>query len=248
MDIPDEVLTLFCFLIFSTYFTFPWWSSCFFSISQHLQVIIPHYQRVSANGERDDSSGVGVGFPLHCGTNRKHWRKCKILKVPIEDLKSLSEMLVKAMEIRERYMGASHQKFPSHVKRWAWPSAADARQNFPSGSSAQRTEELKHSRLETVWQNEGHPLLLVSQKIRKNTIQCQISAGGKKKSVGRQNIPEAKKLSKSCSCLSFIDWLLWCGVPCPMYPYPCWVSEWVRNDTSLLDLEKYYIFQKCADC
>ena len=44
-------------------------------------------------------------------------RKCKILKVPIEDLKSLSEMLVKAMEIRERYMGASHQKFPSHVKR-----------------------------------------------------------------------------------------------------------------------------------
>ena len=24
MDIPDEVLTLFCFLIFSTYFTFPW--------------------------------------------------------------------------------------------------------------------------------------------------------------------------------------------------------------------------------
>merc|ERR1712032_118672 len=59
------------------------------------EVIIPHYQRVTANGERDDSSGV-----------------------PIEDLKSLSEMLVKAMEIRERYMGASHQKFPSYVKRF----------------------------------------------------------------------------------------------------------------------------------
>jgi len=59
------------------------------------EVIIPHYQRVTANGERDDSSGV-----------------------PIEDLKALSEMLVKAMEIREKYMAASHQKFPSYVKRF----------------------------------------------------------------------------------------------------------------------------------
>jgi len=59
------------------------------------EVIIPHYQRVSANGEREDSSGV-----------------------PLEDLKSLSGMLVKAMEIRERYMRFSHQKFPGFVKRF----------------------------------------------------------------------------------------------------------------------------------
>jgi len=59
------------------------------------EVIIPHYQRVTAHGERDDSSGV-----------------------PIEDLKALSEMLVKAMEIREKYMAASYQKFPSYVKRF----------------------------------------------------------------------------------------------------------------------------------
>ena len=46
------------------------------------------------------------------------FKKCKLHpKVPLEDLKSLSGMLVKAMEIRERYMRFSHQKFPGFVKR-----------------------------------------------------------------------------------------------------------------------------------
>jgi len=57
------------------------------------EIIIPHYQRVSASGE--DSTGV-----------------------PIEDLKSASDMLVKAMEIREKYMKLSHQQFPSYVSRF----------------------------------------------------------------------------------------------------------------------------------
>ena len=44
------------------------------------------------------------------------FKMCKLLpKVPLEDLKSLSGMLVKAMEIRERYMRFSHQKFPGFV-------------------------------------------------------------------------------------------------------------------------------------
>ena len=85
------------------------------------QVIIPHYQRVSANGEREDSSGVSGCVVLISRKVVLCLKKCKLLpKVPLEDLKSLSGMLVKAMEIRERYMRFSHQKFPGFVKRWAW--------------------------------------------------------------------------------------------------------------------------------
>jgi len=57
------------------------------------EIVIPHYQRVSTSGE--DSTGV-----------------------PLEDLKSASDMLVKAMEIREKYMKLSKQNFPSYVKRF----------------------------------------------------------------------------------------------------------------------------------
>jgi len=57
------------------------------------EVFIPHYQRVSAEGE--GSTGV-----------------------PMEDLKSLSKMLVKGMEIRKKYMDVSNQKFPSFVTRF----------------------------------------------------------------------------------------------------------------------------------
>jgi len=57
------------------------------------EVFIPHYQRVSTEGE--GSTGV-----------------------PIEDLKSLSQMLVKGMEIRKKYMDVSKQKFPSFVTRF----------------------------------------------------------------------------------------------------------------------------------
>ena len=45
MDIPDEVL-IFVSLK---------------SLILNPQVIIPHYQRVTTNGDRDDSSGVGSG-------------------------------------------------------------------------------------------------------------------------------------------------------------------------------------------
>jgi len=54
---------------------------------------VPHYQRVSTSG--DDCTGV-----------------------PIEDLKSASEMLVKAMEVRQKYMKVSHQQFPSFANRF----------------------------------------------------------------------------------------------------------------------------------
>ena len=37
------------------------------------------------------------------------------LKVPMEDLQSASKLLVKALEIRERYMRMSQQVFPSSV-------------------------------------------------------------------------------------------------------------------------------------
>ena len=96
-------------------------AECLSTLSTNVwrQVIIPHYQRVSANGEREDSSGVSgwVVLIFSCAL----FKKCKLLpQVPLEDLKSLSGMLVKAMEIRERYMRFSHQKFPGFVKRWAW--------------------------------------------------------------------------------------------------------------------------------
>jgi len=54
---------------------------------------VPHYQRVSTTGE--DCTGV-----------------------PIEDLKSASEMLVKAIEVRQRYMKISQQQFPSFGNRF----------------------------------------------------------------------------------------------------------------------------------
>lgn len=57
------------------------------------ETFIPHFQRLSASG--DDSTGV-----------------------PLEDLKSLSKMLVKGLDIREKYMRLSEQKFPSFCKRF----------------------------------------------------------------------------------------------------------------------------------
>ena len=54
---------------------------------------VPHYQRVSTTGE--DCTGV-----------------------PIEDLKSAAEMLVKAIEVRQRYMKISQQQFPSFGNRF----------------------------------------------------------------------------------------------------------------------------------
>lgn len=54
---------------------------------------VPHYQRLSTSGE--DCTGV-----------------------PIEDLKSASEMLVKAIAVRQRYMKVSKQQFPSFGDRF----------------------------------------------------------------------------------------------------------------------------------
>jgi len=57
------------------------------------EFFVPHFQRISASGE--DNTGV-----------------------PIEDLKSASEMLVKALGIRQKYMRHSKQDFPSYVDRF----------------------------------------------------------------------------------------------------------------------------------
>jgi len=57
------------------------------------EFFVPHFQRISASGE--DNTGV-----------------------PIEDLKSASEMLVKALGIRQKYMRQSKQDFPSYVDRF----------------------------------------------------------------------------------------------------------------------------------
>ena len=37
--------------------------------------------------------------------------------VPVEDLAEASHLLVRALAIRERYMSASHQEFPTNVQR-----------------------------------------------------------------------------------------------------------------------------------
>lgn len=57
------------------------------------EFFVPHFQRISASGE--DITGV-----------------------PIEDLKSASEMLVKALAIRQKYMRYSKQDFPNFVDRF----------------------------------------------------------------------------------------------------------------------------------
>ena len=54
---------------------------------------VPHFQRISTSGE--DCTGV-----------------------PIEDLKSASEMLVKALAVRHKYMKVSKQQFPSFGDRF----------------------------------------------------------------------------------------------------------------------------------
>lgn len=55
--------------------------------------IVPHFQRVSISGE--DTSGV-----------------------PLEDLEHASSLIIKALEIRERYMGHSLQSFPQTTQRF----------------------------------------------------------------------------------------------------------------------------------
>lgn len=55
--------------------------------------IVPHFQRVSISGE--DTSGV-----------------------PLEDLEHASSLIIKALEIRERYMSHSLQSFPQTTQRF----------------------------------------------------------------------------------------------------------------------------------
>jgi len=57
------------------------------------EIFVPHFQRITATG--DDVSGV-----------------------PLEDLKSASELLVQALEIRQKYLKCSLQDFPSYVERF----------------------------------------------------------------------------------------------------------------------------------
>lgn len=62
-------------------------------LNYHDAIYVPSYQRVSTSGE--DNTGI-----------------------PEEDLKAMSEMLVKAMAIRQKYMHLSNQRFPSYAKRF----------------------------------------------------------------------------------------------------------------------------------
>lgn len=55
--------------------------------------IVPHFQRVSISGE--DTSGV-----------------------PLEDLEHASSLIIKALELRERYMSLSVQSFPQTTERF----------------------------------------------------------------------------------------------------------------------------------
>lgn len=55
--------------------------------------LVPHFQRVSISGE--DTSGV-----------------------PLEDLEHASSLIIKALEMRERYMALSMQSFPATTERF----------------------------------------------------------------------------------------------------------------------------------
>ena len=54
--------------------------------------LVPDFQRVNISGE--DNTGV-----------------------PVEDLHTASQLLVRALSIREKYMNVSNQEFPSNVQR-----------------------------------------------------------------------------------------------------------------------------------
>ena len=58
----------------------------------HLADLVADFQRVKISGE--DSTGV-----------------------PVEDLLTAANLLIKALVIREKYMNFSHQEFPSNVQR-----------------------------------------------------------------------------------------------------------------------------------
>ena len=49
-----------------------------------------------------------------------HNQSLIFVKVPMEDLQSASKLLVKALEIRERYMRMSQQEFPSSVHEFLY--------------------------------------------------------------------------------------------------------------------------------
>lgn len=55
--------------------------------------LVPHFQRVSISGE--DTSGV-----------------------PLEDLEHASSLIIRALEMRERYMSLSLQSFPKTTERY----------------------------------------------------------------------------------------------------------------------------------
>lgn len=55
--------------------------------------IVPHFQRVSISGE-------------------------EISGVPLEDLEHASSLIIKALEMRERYMSLSMQSFPQTTERF----------------------------------------------------------------------------------------------------------------------------------
>ena len=85
--------------IVHNFFIFIYFSSCYLlvhlddSISIEEHDFVPHFQRVSISGE--DTSGV-----------------------PLEDLERASKLLIKSLELRERYMTMSHQSFPQTTGRF----------------------------------------------------------------------------------------------------------------------------------
>jgi len=79
------------------------------------EIFIPQYQRVTAS--EDDITGS-----------------------PVEDLKSASELLVKAMGIREKYMRYSKQHFPAYVTRFLATQRGSSESGLlRPGDSVQRT-------------------------------------------------------------------------------------------------------------
>jgi len=92
------------------------------------EVVVPHYQRVSASG--DDVTGV-----------------------PIEDLKSASSMLAKALAVRQKYMRVSKQEFPSFCDRFLAAAAGEnyTKPDLGSGASGKgKSENSGHCKLRLI--------------------------------------------------------------------------------------------------
>lgn len=57
-----------------------------------------------------------------------------VFKISLDDLHSVSKLLIEALKIRERYMHMSHQSFPTITSTFLHGNSASTQEDYPSTS------------------------------------------------------------------------------------------------------------------